>query len=265
MHPATTTHHAPDAPQDPPATATLINLPEDVENSILCFLALQDLANARPVHRKLAGWRYGPNVTEIQLPSKYIPPSTLLGYYTPDHVIGFNATRYNCIIDAGFIAVARGCPHLQSVSLFDCGNITDVGVAEVARKYPLLQSLKLWNCTKITDVGVTEVARGCPHLQTLNLGGCDKITDIGAAEVARGCPRLQTLHLGKKITDTGVAEVARACPHLQSLDLDECDNITDAGVMAVARGCPHLQKFDIVWCMDPCVLQLEHVTIKLRI
>ena len=101
---ATTTHHArDDAPQDQ-TTPAVLNLPEDVENSIACLLALKDLANARRVHRKLAGWKYGPNVTEIQLPSKYIP--TLLGYYTPEKVIRIDTDRLKRFAHAHLLAIS---------------------------------------------------------------------------------------------------------------------------------------------------------------
>ena len=106
---ATTTHHArDDAPQDQ-TTPAVLNLPEDVENSIACLLALKDLANARRVHRKLAGWKYGPNVTEIQLPEKYIP--YLGNYYTLEHVVGFDASKFDRMTDAYLSAC------LQALSL----------------------------------------------------------------------------------------------------------------------------------------------------
>ena len=100
------THRDDDAPRDQatPAAATLLNLPEDVENSIVCLLALRDLAIARRTNKKLAGWKYGPNVTELQLPSKYIPPSTLIKYYTLEYVVRIDVSKCWQILDCSLLA-----------------------------------------------------------------------------------------------------------------------------------------------------------------
>ena len=194
----------------------LLDLPEDVENSILCLLALQDLAIARRTNKKLAGWKFGPNVTEIQLPPTYISLSTLVGYYTPEHVVHISILP--AFLDGHLLAISHLFPQLASLDLSGCEQITDAAVLALAQGH--LSSLNLWKCNKITDAAVIAVAQ--EHLSSLNLAGCTQITDAAVIAVAQ--------------------------EHLSSLNLKWCDKITDAAVIAVARGCPQLSELDLTRC-----------------
>jgi hypothetical protein len=67
----------------------------------------------------------------------------------------------------------------------DCGTtITDSVVQELCTIQPHLTSLDLSNCVEVSDAGLWAIARHCKHLQTLTLAGCDKITHNGLRSLA---------------------------------------------------------------------------------
>jgi hypothetical protein len=136
------------------------------------------------------------------------------------------------IENAGVIALAQGCPGLQTIDLNGCEKVMDAGVIALAQECPGLQTIKLAvdldGCGKVTDVGVIALAQGCPGLQNINLNSCGKVTDAGVRALAQGCPGLQTMDLNscEKVTDAGVIALAQECPGLQSIGLRGCSKVT---------------------------------------
>ena len=151
--------------------------------------------------------------------------------------------------DDAITNVAQQLPHLQTLIIAECNNITDEGIKAVARQCLYLQTLNLWACDSITDIGLMEVARHCPHLQTLTIGG-EELTDASITAVVQQCLHIQSLEICNscEITDASMFEVARRCTHLQSLKLAFCDQITDAPIFEVARRCTHLKHLTIREC-----------------
>ena len=62
-------------------------------------------------------------------------------------------TRVKCrnITDAAVLALAKGCPNLTTVNLYDCANITDAAVLALAKGCPNLTSIDLAGCRMITE------------------------------------------------------------------------------------------------------------------
>ena len=87
--------------------------------------------------------------------------------------------------------------NLTRLDMAGC-NITDRGVIAVARNCPDLEVLNLWDCTNITDAGVRALSRGCPALYWLNLEGCMEVTDAVKDDLASGCPLLKKVSVGTR-------------------------------------------------------------------
>ena len=58
---------------------------------------------------------------------------------------------------------------------------TATGMSSIGNGYPHLTSINLSYCVNITDIGASAIADGCPHLTSINLGGCHSITDVGVS------------------------------------------------------------------------------------
>ena len=248
---------------------------KDVEDYIISFLKLCDLARVRQTSKALKGWKYGPNITEIRLPKKIIP--YLGDYYTLEHVVGFDASNLEAKkkTNTYMSAWLQVCPHLRALNLrgsFYLTTITMVqnchlqslnlafcqtlDIIELVRKCPRLHTLNISNTDsrerRMNDAIMIGVVQNCPHIRTLNLSGNESITDTAVIEVARKYSHLKSLELSlcRGLTDAAVIEVARNCPHLQSLCLKHCgrNGLNDISVMEVARKCPHLQSLNLCWC-----------------
>jgi hypothetical protein len=127
------------------------------------------------------------------------------------------------ITDQGLESLAKlKLPHLETLSLGLCGNITDSGLAYIANLRSVTQ-LILAGCMQVTDSGLPELLR-MKHLHYLDLRGCPGISDRGL-------------------------QVLAAKPSLTWIVLDGCPNVTAAGVARLKAALPNarIQKDDAAW------------------
>lgn len=108
---------------------------------------------------------------------------------------------YNFIADDSVIALANGCPHLRSLGLYYCRNITDRAIYSLAQsgvknkpgiwesmkgRYDEegLQSLNISQCTALTPPAVQALCDTFPALHTcsgrhsLVMSGCLNLTSV---------------------------------------------------------------------------------------
>ena len=159
------------------------------------------------------------------------------------------------ITDATVVAVASGCPQLESFDLQGCKMITTAAVVELASWCKKLASLNLRNsyCGEFSDATVVALASGCPHLVSLDLGDSENFTDAAVVALASRCKKLVSLNLNSgagnyHITVKAVVLLASQCKQLKSLGLNSCYNITDEAVAAVASWCSQLESLDLGHC-----------------
>jgi len=65
------------------------------------------------------------------------------------------------VTDSGITALARGCPALRFLALWDVPQVTDAGLAEIAAECHALERLDINSCLLVTDKGLIAVAQGC--------------------------------------------------------------------------------------------------------
>ena len=125
------------------------------------------------------------------------------------------------ITDEGLAELAKlDLPHLETLTLGWCDEITDAGLAHIVRMQTLTW-LGLTTCPKITDAGLRELVNA-KNLTGLDLRGCPNITDDGIQQLAAkknweridlgGCP---------KITPEGVAKLQAALPNAPFVKKDD--------------------------------------------
>ncbi|WMV33730.1 hypothetical protein MTR67_027115 [Solanum verrucosum] len=107
-----------------------------------------------------------------------------------------------------------------------CHDVTDAGLKAIARCCPTLRDLSLWNVSFVGDEGLSEIAHGC-HL--LDIFQCPTITDNSLLAVAKKCTHLTFLTIDScsKIGNKSPKVVGQNCPNLKLVILKNCPFIKD--------------------------------------
>ncbi|KAL6839462.1 hypothetical protein ACP4OV_030732 [Aristida adscensionis] len=110
--------------------------------------------------------------------------------------------------------------------------VTDAGLSALARGCPGLRSLALWDVPQVTDAGLAEIAAECHSLERLDITGCPLISDKGLVAVAKGCPELKSLTIEacSGVANEGLKAIGRCCTKLQSVNIKNCAHVDDQGV-----------------------------------
>ena len=185
---------------------------------------------------------------------------------------------HNCNIgDKEVLFVARYCPYLSEISLFNSPRVTDVSVIELVHCCPQLTTIDLGKCINITDEGLTAFAHDRQlettanllgreyhfSLRRMSLIGCTKITDVGVSAVAQNCPLLSNINVSycRSISDTALSAIAHDCPLLREINVSGCNQITNVGLSALAQNCSLLDEIDTSNCYtisDVGVIAVAH-------
>jgi hypothetical protein len=158
--------------------------------------------------------------------------------------------NYLPVTDEAMHSIAKGCPHLEELSLKYCRNITDAGLEFLSSGCHALKRLTLSYCQQITDWGLKKLSLGCIQLEELNIKYCRLISDAGIINIAQGCRQLADFNMNycDKVTDEGIRALAGACHQLTSLKTVFCRQVTDLGVKAMALGFRQLKDLDLESC-----------------
>ncbi|KAF2312921.1 hypothetical protein GH714_042433 [Hevea brasiliensis] len=106
---------------------------------------------------------------------------------------GSNSVRG--VTNVGLSAIARGCPSLRALSMWDVPSVGDEGLFEVAKECHLLEKLDLCNCPSISNKGLIAIAENCPNLNSLNIESCPKIGNEGLQAIGKYCLKLQSISI----------------------------------------------------------------------
>lgn len=122
--------------------------------------------------------------------------------------------------------------------------VTTLGLSAVARCCPSLKALSLWNISSVGDDGLSEIAKGCHLLEKLDFCECPSISNKGLSAIAKNCPNLISLNIEScsKIGNEGLQAIGRFCPKLQSISLKDCPLVSDHGVSSLLSSAPLLSK-----------------------
>ena len=113
--------------------------------------------------------------------------------------------------------------------------VTNLGLGAIARGCPSLRVLSLWNVSSIADEGLIEIANGCHQLEKLDLCGCPTISDKALVAIAKNCHNLTALTIEScpRIGNAGLQAVGQFCPNLKSISIKNCPLVGDQGVASL--------------------------------
>lgn len=124
---------------------------------------------------------------------------------------------------------------LGKLSIRGSHRVTAVGLRAIARGCPSLKALSLWNLPSVSDEGLFEIATGCNMLEKLDLCGCPAISDKGLLELAKNCPNLTdiTIESCSNIGNEGLQAIGKYCANLKSISIKDCSAVGDQGIASL--------------------------------
>ncbi|KAA8535102.1 hypothetical protein F0562_030105 [Nyssa sinensis] len=200
---------------------------------------------------------------------------------------GSNSNRG--VTNLGLSAIARGCPSLRVLSLWNVPSIGDGGLLEIARECHLLEKLDLCQCPLISNKGLMAIAEKCPNLTALTIESCSKIGNESLQAIGRCCPKLQSITLrdcplvgdqgvaslfssaspvltkvklqALKISDFSLAVIGHYGKAVVNLILGGLQNVSERGfwVMGNAQGLQRLASLTITSCRGTTDVSLEAI------
>ncbi|KAJ8538398.1 hypothetical protein K7X08_014938 [Anisodus acutangulus] len=141
------------------------------------------------------------------------------------------------VTDTGLKAIARGCPSLRALSLWNVSSVSDEGLCEIAQGCHLLEKLDLCQCPAITDKSLLAIAKSCPNLTTLTIESCSKIGNESLQAVGRFCPKLKFVSLKNcpMIGDQGIASLFSSAGHVLTKVKLHALNISDMSLAVIGH------------------------------
>ncbi|KAL0427105.1 UNVERIFIED_CONTAM: EIN3-binding F-box protein 1 [Sesamum latifolium] len=140
------------------------------------------------------------------------------------------------ISNFGLSAIARGCPSLRVLSLWNVPSIGDEGIFEIARECHSLEKLDLCQCPSISNRGLAAIAESCPNLASLTIESCPNIGNESLQAIAKFCPKLQSITIKDcaLVRDLGIASLLSSSTVLTKVKLQAL-NITDYSVAVIGH------------------------------
>ncbi|KAM7268768.1 hypothetical protein ACFE04_010934 [Oxalis oulophora] len=133
------------------------------------------------------------------------------------------------VTNLGLSAIARGCPSLKALSLWNVHGVSDDGLIEIAKECRFLEKLDLCQCPSITSKGLIAIAENCPNLSSLSVESCGKIGNEGLQAIGKLCTKLQIISMKDcpLVGDHGVSSLlSSACSSITKVKFQNL-NITD--------------------------------------
>ncbi|KAL2479652.1 EIN3-binding F-box protein 1 [Abeliophyllum distichum] len=191
------------------------------------------------------------------------------------------------VTDLGLSAIARGCPSLRFLSLWNVPSIGDEGVFEIARECHSLEKLDLCQCPSISNKSIVAIAESCPNLTALTIESCPNVGNESLQALGKYCPKLQSITIkdcpligdqgvasllssasavlakvkfqALNISDYSLAVIGHYGKSITSLVLSGLQNVSQKGfwVMGNARGLQTLASLTITSCRGVTDLSLE--------
>ncbi|XP_059459913.1 EIN3-binding F-box protein 1 [Corylus avellana] len=148
---------------------------------------------------------------------------------------GSNSARR--VTDVGLRAIARGCPSLRVLSLWNLSSVGDEGLCEIANGCHLLEKLELCQCPEITEKALLAVAKHCPNLTDLTIESCSKIGNEGLQAIGRCCPNLKSISIKDcpLVGDQGVASLLASASYVLTKVKLQALNITDVSLAVIGH------------------------------
>ena len=175
------------------------------------------------------------------------------------------------INDAQLEQIIRAHPHLKSLIIAFCRNLTGKGLVPIlsAAQSPLDLAYLDLSSIHIHDAQLEQIIGMQPHLKSLCLADCRKLTPNGLTHLLSDVSKLRCLeHLALSpigIDDAQLEQIVRAHPRLKSLKIAGCPNLTGNGITHLlgAASLPDLEHLTLgTPCSGRCAInaaQLEQI------
>jgi F-box and leucine-rich repeat protein 2/20 len=189
-----------------------------------------------------------PKLHYLKLSSENITDLVLtIGRMNPEFK-EFSVSGCEAVKDAGIVALAEGCPKLESISITDMVGLTDAGVKAFGN-CSLLEFVDFSSCQRINGTGMLALGKGCPLIRSVDLACCNNLADKALIGLGKGCHKLEIIDIGAtKVTDGGLIALAARCPKLRGINLDMCNHMGCEGLIALSVLCPLLQSVNLINC-----------------
>lgn len=175
---------------------------------------------------------------------------------------------YVSINDQSIVALVQHCPHLTTISLDSCHNVTATGLTAIANHCPTLRTLSLSYLKGVrNEECILSILQNCTLIDSLALRTM-QVSDSSAYQIPRHCARLTSLTVSCGYTshaieymlsnlpllrDVSISNgdvnsqilptITNHCPNLESLKVLHTDNIThNADIIHVLRACKKLRE-----------------------
>lgn len=147
------------------------------------------------------------------------------------------SNSFRGVTNLGLSAVARGCPSLKALSLWNVSSIGDEGLIEIAKGCPLLEKLDLCQCPSISSKGLIAIAENCPNLTALNIESCPQIGNEGLQAIGKSCSKLQSIAIRDCVLvgDHGVSSLLSSASSVLTKVKLQALNITDFSLAVIGH------------------------------
>lgn len=141
------------------------------------------------------------------------------------------------VTNFGLSAIARGCPSLKSLSLWNVPSVGDEGLLEIAKECHLLEKLELCHCPSISNESLIAIAENCPNLTSLNIESCSKIGNDGLQAIGKFCRKLQCLSIKDcpLVRDQGISSLLSSASSVLTRVKLQALNITDFSLAVIGH------------------------------
>ncbi|GFQ05508.1 ein3-binding F-box protein 1 [Phtheirospermum japonicum] len=139
--------------------------------------------------------------------------------------------------NAGLKAIARGCPGLRALSLWNLSSFGDDGLCDIATGCRFLEKIDLSHCPAITDKGLIAIAMSCPNLASVTVESCPNIGDESLRALGRYCPNLKciTVRNCPLVRDNGIGGLFTSAGHILEKAKLETLNISDVSLAVLGH------------------------------
>ena len=124
------------------------------------------------------------------------------------------------------------CPHLTSLDVSYCRQISDLGLFGISKMAKRLRVLNVGGCHRfISDLGLQQLAH-LKLLTWLSLAFCEEVTDYGIEALISSTPYITTLSVRGcyQISNQTVVTIGSTLRYVRDLDLEHCSQISDAAL-----------------------------------
>ncbi|CAK9179638.1 unnamed protein product [Ilex paraguariensis] len=141
------------------------------------------------------------------------------------------------VTNLGFRAIARGCPSLRILSLWNVSSIGNEGLFEIANGCHLLEKLDLRHCPAISDKALLAIANNCPNITSLTLESCPNIGNESLQAFGRCCLNLSSFSIKNcpLVGDQGIASLLSSASHTLTKVKLQALNISDVSLAVIGH------------------------------